>query len=342
METVDQVFFNVLGLLDAAFPFVLPIVIVIMASTFGWALTRICFRWLTGETQSLFGELMALMITLWLFIAIAYSAKEIVDGFGNFALELGGGIVGAEGSTGDLFAPSALWGIGDTEAGKILETKNALCTGTWECIRTLDDRIWIEFCALMIYVAFAFLIFEMATTAIGYKVNGLFMMLFTPMAVAPFTKNIAEGAIQGWTNHLVKLILIAMVAGIGSQAFELMDMPETPVMDDIMPAVLLSMFIAWLAWQTRTLAAGIISAVPQLSGQSITRGAANLVGSVTSGARMVENARRFSQVEKAITSNTARNIGAVGYNSFNAMRGNSNRMPVQQNQSNYWQNVHRF
>lgn len=345
MQDVDWVFFRLLALLDEGFAYILPVVLAMMAVTFSWALFRLCTRWFTGETQSLFGELLALLITLWLFLAIAFSAKDIVDGAGNFALDLGSGIVGAEGSTGDLFSPSALWGIGDREAGKVLETKNALCTGTWECLRTLDDRFWIEFCALMIYAAFAFLIFEMATTAIGYKVNGLFMMLFTPMAITPFTKNMSEGAIQGWTNNLVKLTLISMVAGIGSQAFELMDMPATPVMDDIMPAVLMSLFVAWLAWQTRTLAAGIISAVPQLSGQSITRGAANLIGSVTGGARMVDNARRFGQVEKAITGSVGRHAAAVGYNSFNAARGNPARMSVPSNNSNwqqgYWNNVHR-
>jgi hypothetical protein len=287
MTIVDQVFFLVLGVLDAGFAMVMPVVLATFAITFGWGITRLAFAWLAGVMDNIVSDLIGLFVVFWLFVAVAWSAKEIVDAAGNFALVLGSSIVGADGASRDLFAPSAMWDIADGQVDKIIKMKLALCTGTWECLRTVDDRLMLELVALFIYISFAFLIFEIAVTAVSYKVNGLFMLIFTPMAVTPFTKNMAEGAIQGWLNNLVKLTIIAMVAGIGAQSFELMDLPPTPVFDDLIPAVLLAVFIAWLAWQSRVLSAGIISAVPQLSSQAVTRGVGNVVRSVT-GAGSIE------------------------------------------------------
>jgi type IV secretory pathway TrbL component len=335
VSVVDHVFFLILGVLDAGFGLVMPVVLSTFAVTLGWGMTKLAFSWLAGAMDNIVGDLIGLFVIFWLFLAIAWSAKEIVDAAGNFALALGGGIVGADGSTGDLFAPSALWSIGDGQADKILETKKALCSGFYECGRTLDDRFMLELAALFIYIAFGFLVFEMATTAIGYKVNGLFMLLFTPMAVTSFTKNMAEGAIQGWTNHLVKLTIIAMVAGIGSRAFQLMDLPPTPVFDDIVPAVLLAVFIAWLAWQSRTLSAGIISAVPQLSSQAVTRGVGNVMRSVTGAGAMVERGRSLAQREVAHMASTGRGIGQGAQRVASGARQAASAV----SQSQYWSRV---
>jgi hypothetical protein len=309
MTIVDEVFFLVLGILDAGFAMVMPVVLATFAITFGWGITRLAFAWLAGAMENIVGDLIGLFVVFWLFVAIAWSAKEIVDAAGNFALTLGSSIVGVDKASGDMFTPSAQWGIADDQVNKILETESALCTGNWECIKTLDDRLMLELAALLIYVSFAFIIFEIATTAIGYKVNSLFMLIFTPMAVTPFTKNMAEGAIQGWLNNLVKLTIIAMVAGIGARSFELMDLPPTPVLDDLIPAVLLAVFIAWLAWQSRVLSAGIISAVPQLSSQAVTRGVGNVVRSVTGAGSMVERGRSLAQREVTHMASTGRGIG---------------------------------
>ncbi|QQP93806.1 type IV secretion system protein (plasmid) [Skermanella sp. TT6] len=335
MSVVDEVFFMVLGILDAGFELIMPVVLATFALAFGWAVTRLAFAWLAGAMDNIIGDLIGMFVIFWLFLAIAWSAKEIVDAAGNFALALGGGIVGADGATADLFTPSALWGIGDGQADKILATKQALCSGWIECGKTLDDRLMLELAALFIYVAFAFLVFEMATTAIGYKTNGLFMLLFTPMAVTPFTKNMAEGAIQGWLNNLVKLVIIAMVAGIGSRAFELMDLPPTPVFDDIIPAVLLAVFIAWLAWQSRTLSAGIISAVPQLSSQAITRGIGNVARSVTGTGAMVERGRSLAQREVTHMTSTWRGIGQGAQRVASGARTTASAAA----QSQYWSRV---
>jgi hypothetical protein len=309
MTVVDQVFFLVLGTLDAGFALVMPVVLATFAITFGWGVTRLAFAWLSGAMDNLIGDLIGLFVVFWLFLAIAWSAKEIVDAAGNFALALGSSIVGADEASRDLFVPSAMWNIADGQADKIFMMKLALCTGTWECLRTIDDRLMLELTALFIYISFAFIIFEIAVTAVSYKVNGLFMLIFTPMAVTPFTKNMAEGAIQGWLNNLVKLTIIAMVAGIGARSFELMDLPPTPVLDDLIPAVLLAVFIAWLAWQSRVLSAGIISAVPQLSSQAVTRGVGNVVRSVTGAGSMVERGRSLAQREVTHMASTGRGIG---------------------------------
>jgi TrbL/VirB6 plasmid conjugal transfer protein len=337
VTVVDQVFFLVLGILDAGFGLVMPIVLSTFSITFGWALTKLAFQWLGGSMDTLFGDLIGLFIIFWLFLAIAYGAKGIVDAVGNFSLALGSSIVGASGSTGDLFAPSALWGIGAEQVSKILATKAALSTGFWEGVRTLDDRFMLELAALFIYVAFAFLVFEMATTAIGYKTNGLFMLLFTPMAVAPFTRAIAEGAIQGWLNHTVKLIIIAMVAGIGSQAFDLMALPATPVWDDIVPAVLLAVFIAWLAAQSRTLAAGIISSVPQLSSQHVTRAVGNVMASATAAGRAVESGRSLAMREVSHATITARGVSQGAARVASGSRQMATR--AGQTASQYWSKI---
>jgi hypothetical protein len=284
MSVVDQVFFMLLDLLDSGFALVMPVVMAVFTATLGSAMIRIAFAWFAGSSENLIGGVIMLAIIFFTFFAIAFAAKGITDGAGRFALELGSGIVGADTMSPDDFGPSALWSIGDDQARLILDTKNALCTTTWECMKTIPEQLMLEFAALCIYAAFAFLLFEMAMTILSYKINSLFMLLFTPMAVLPFTKSFSEGAIQGTVNNLVKLTIVAMVAGVASQAFDLMEMPPKPVFDDIIPAMLLAIFVAFLAWQSRVLASGIISAVPQLSGQAVTSAIGNSMRAAVSGA----------------------------------------------------------
>lgn len=326
MAVIDQVFFLVLNLLDAGFGLILPVALSIMATVLGWALTRLCFQWFAGA-DNVMSDIIGLIVVTFLFLCIALSAKSIVDAAGNFAVSVGVQISGADIDPVRLVTPSGQWSIGADEAAKILKTKKALCTSTWECIKTFPDQLLLEIAALFIYMAFAFIIFEMASTAIGYKVSGLFALLFSGFAVAPFTKNLSEGAIQGWQTHLVKLAIIAIVAGIGSRAFELMDLPDVPVMDDIIPAVLLSVFIAWLAWQSRALAAGIISAVPQLSGSSIVQGAGNMVRAAAGGISTVDRARAYAQREASHIGGNAMAVRSAASNLLSGNRGQNTTQP---------------
>lgn len=310
MTIVDQVFFLILDLLNEGFDLVMPIVLALFAMTFGSALVRLAFGWLAGSMENMVGDLIGLLVVFWIFFTFAFAAQEITDAAGKFALAVGSGIVGADTMTAEDFGPSALWSVGEGQAASILATKRALCTGTWECMKTVPEQLLLEFGALCIYGAFAFLIFEMAMTILGYKVNSLFMLIFTPMAVLPFTKSFSEGAIQGTVNHLVKLTIIAMVAGIASQAFELMELPPKPVFDDIIPAILLAVFVAFLAWQSRVLASGIISAVPQLSGQAITRAVGNTMRAAATGAGAATSAAMLGNREKATIAAAASGIAA--------------------------------
>ena len=340
MSVVDQVFFMLLDLLDSGFELVMPIVLAVFTATFGSAMIRLAFAWYTGSSENLMGGLIMLLIIFWTFLAIAFAAKGITDGFGRFALQLGSGIVGADTMSPDDFGPGALWGIGDEQARLILDTKNALCTTTWECMKTFPEQIMLEVAALCIYASFAFLLFEVSMTILGYKINSLFMLLFTPMAVLPFTKSFSEGAIQGTVNHLVKLTIISMVAGVASQAFDLMEMPPEPVFDDIVPAVLLAIFVAFLAWQSRVLASGIISAVPQLSGQAITSAVGNTMRVAATGAGAATSAAMLGNREKTT-------IGAAAAEFASGMKRApariSNAAAAVQNGAagakSYWQNV---
>ena len=308
MTIVDQVFFMILDLLDEGFDLVMPIVMIMFSITFGSAVIRLIFGWMAGQMENMIGGIIVLCVMFWIFFTVAFAAKGITDGAGRIALTVGSGIVGADTMTADDFGPSALWGIGSGQADQILDTKRALCTSTWECTKTLTDQVMLEGAALGIYIAFAFLIFEMAMTILGYKINSLFMLIFTPTAILPFTKAFSEGAIQGTVNNLVKLTIIAMVAGFASRSFELMELPPKPVFDDIIPALLLAGFVAFLAWQSRVLAAGIISAVPQLSGQAITRAVGNTMRAAATGAGAATSAAMIGNREKATIANAAANI----------------------------------
>lgn len=299
MTVINEVFFLLLDMLDGAFDKVMPLFFALFVLTFGSAIVRMVYAWLFGQMGNVIGDVAALLVLFWVFLSFGLAAKELTDGAGRLALQVGSSIVGAGAMTPDDFTPEPLWAIGSDQADKILATKAALCTGTWECMRTLSDQFLLEVAALGIYAAFAFLIFQMVVTVIGYKVNSLFVLIFTPAAMLPFTKSFSEGAIQGVVNGLVKLTIIAMVAGIAAQAFDLMELPDTPVFDDIIPAFLLASFIAFLAWQTDALASTVISAAPQLSGHAITKGVGNIMRTAAIGGGAATSAAILGNREKA-------------------------------------------
>jgi hypothetical protein len=136
---IDRAYMTVQNLLNAAFPYLTGMVWLWFGVMCAWAVFLGVLEWLDGKSPV--AMISGTFVRLGVFVYLASVWKLIIDGLGNTALEIGLRISGATASRESIMSPSGIFGIGNAEANRIIEAKNALCDASWtSCIVTLVSR----------------------------------------------------------------------------------------------------------------------------------------------------------------------------------------------------------
>jgi type IV secretory pathway TrbL component len=281
---IDRAYLTVQDLLNAAFPYLEPMVWAWFGLMCAWALFLGAIEWLNG--QSPMGMIGGMFLRLGVFVYLASVWKLIIDGLGNTALEIGLRISGATAAREEVMSPSGIFGIGNTEANRIIEAKNAMCDGWTSCIVTFGDQFLLELLVIGIWICFAILALALIMAALTFKKHGLFAFLFLPFSQLKATAFLTESAISGVIQGAVWLAFVAMVAGFGSVILGFMKLPEDPDMADILPAFLVYLFLGVMAWQSRTLAQSVVTGTTRIGGEALTAAARNTLGWATGTAAL--------------------------------------------------------
>jgi hypothetical protein len=283
-STIDRAYMTVQNLLNAGFPLLEHMVWVWFGMMCAWAVFLGVIEWLNG--QSPIGMITGAFVRLGVFVYLASVWKLIIDGLGNMALEIGLRISGATATREEVMSPSGIFGIGNTEAQRIIEAKNAMCDGWTNCIVTFGDQFLLELLVIGIWICFAILALALVMAALTFKKHGLFAFIFLPFSQLKATAFLTESAISGVIQGAVWLAFIAMTAGFGSIILTFMKLPPTPAVTDILPAFLVYLFLGVMAWQSRTLAQGIVTGTTRLGGEALTAAARNTLGWATGTAAL--------------------------------------------------------
>lgn len=294
---LDRAYMTVQNLLNAAFPYLTPMVWSWFGLMCAWAIFLGVIEWLNG--QSPVGMITGTFVRLGIFVYLASVWKVVVDGLGNTALEIGLRISGSEAQREKILSPSGVFGIGNAEANRVIEAKNALCDGWRSCIVTFGDQFLMELLVIGIWIVFAIVMLSLIMAALTFKKHGLFAFLFLPFSQHRSTAFLTESAISGVIQGAVWLAFVGMVAGFGSMIFGFMQLPKDPDIADILPAFLVYLFVGVMAWQSRSLAQGVVTGTTRLGGEALTAAARNTLGWATGTGALAKSFHAASMTAKS-------------------------------------------
>lgn len=264
--------------------------------------------WALGHATGQGEDVMAKLIRKVLYVgAFAYIignfnwlAGIVFRSFAGLGLAATGSI-----SMETFLQPGRLAKIGIDAGAPILEQIGEM-TGFPEVFVNLDPIVILFLAYLMVIVCFFVLAIQLFITLIEFKLTTLAGFVLVPFALWNKTAFLAEKVLGNVVSSGVKVLVLAVIVGIGSGLFaEFQVHPDEPSIDYALVIMLASLALLALGIFGPGIATGLISGGPQLgagamagaalgtAGMAIAVGAAatGVGAAVAAGARMAPTAK---------------------------------------------------
>ncbi|MDN5842438.1 MAG: P-type conjugative transfer protein TrbL [Alcaligenaceae bacterium] len=220
-------------------------------------------------------------------------------------------------SMGSFLQPGRLAKTGIDAAAPILEQIGDMA-GFPEVFANIDPIVVLFLAWMVVVLSFFVLAIQLFVTLIEFKLTTLAGFVLVPFALWNKTSFLAEKVLGNVVSSGVKVLVLAVIVGIGSGLFaEFQVHPDEPSIDYALVIMLASLSLLALGIFGPGIATGLVSGGPQLGAGSMAGAAVGAVGTavaigaaatgvggaVAAGARMVPGVARMA-------SGAARSIGA--------------------------------
>lgn len=218
---------------------------------------------------------------------------------------------------GNFLQPGRLAKTGIDAAAPILEQIGDMA-GFPEVFTNIDPIVVMFLAWMVVVLSFFVLAIQLFVTLIEFKLTTLAGFVLLPFALWNKTSFLAEKVLGNVVSSGVKVLVLAVIVGIGSGLFsEFQVHPEEPSVDYALVIMLASLSLLALGIFGPGIATGLVSGGPQLGAGSMAGAAVGAVGTAVAigaaatgvggaaaaGARMVPGAARMA-------SGAARSIGS--------------------------------
>ena len=245
--------------------------------------------WAMGGEDDVIGRLLKKILYVGAFALILGSfatLSEIVfRSFAGLGITAGGGRLAA----GDLLRPGFIASAGFDAAKPLLEQVSELTgvTGFFDNFLTISVLLvaW-----LFVIVAFFILAVQLFITVIEFKLTALAGFVLVPFALWNRTGFLAERVLGNVVSSGIKVMVLAVIVGIGSGFFEKFRGAANGGEADLVQAmslVLASLALLGLGIFGPSIASGLVSGAPQLGAGAAVGAAAAAVGTIAVGAGAV-------------------------------------------------------
>jgi len=250
--------------------------------------------WALGGEDNVLGRLIRKILYIGAFAFILNSFSALSDivfrSFARAGLTAGGGSLTAD----DLLKPGRLAGTGFTAAWPLLQQVNQYLgfTTFFENFLTIAVLLiaW-----LIVILAFFILAVQMFVTILEFKLTTLAGFILVPFALWNRTSFLAERVLGNVVSSGIKVMVLAVVVGIGSTYFEQFISAlqgQQPDIAEAMSLALASLALFGLGIFGPSIASGLVAGAPQLgagaaigtalgAGGIIYLGGAGAVGAVS-------------------------------------------------------------
>jgi len=322
LDTFSRYIDSGFGLLQGEVAFLTATLIVIDMTIAGlyWAMSHA-----TGQGDDVIAKLLRKVLYVGAFAYIIgnfnWLAGIVFRSFAGLGLAATGSTLSME----NFLQPGRLAKVGIDAGAPILEQIGDLA-GFPEVFVNLDPIVVLFLAWLVVILCFFVLAVQLFITLIEFKLTTLAGFVLVPFALWNKTSFLAEKVLGNVVSSGVKVLVLAVIVGIGSGLFaEFQTVPDEPSIDHALVVMLASLAMLALGIFGPGIATGLISGGPQLGAGAMagaavaTAGTAVAIGAaatgvgaaVAAGARMAPGAAR-SMASTASSAKSAFQAGSAG------------------------------
>lgn len=299
LNVIDRFMQAFITYIDAGFGLLGGDVRFLTVTLIGIDITLAGLFWALGGEDNVIGRFLRKILYVGAFAFILNSFSTLADiifrSFAQAGLTAGGGTL----SAADLLKPGRLAGTGFSAAWPLLQQVSQL-TGFTTFFDNFLTIIVLLFAWAIVIITFFILAVQMFVTIIEFKLTSLAGFILVPFALWSRTSFLAERVLGNVVSSGIKVMVLAVIVGIGSNFFtEFTAAPQgqEPDIAQAMSLMLASLTIFGLGIFGPSIASGLVSGAPQLgAGAALgtTAGAAGIAmlagGGAVAGARAVAGA----------------------------------------------------
>jgi type IV secretion system protein TrbL len=241
--------------------------------------------WAMGGEQDVLGRFLKKILYVGAFAFILSNFAGLADiifrSFAAAGITAGGGTISAD----DLLKPGRLAGTGFSAAWPLLEQVSQLMGFTTFFDNFLAIAVLLFAWAIVI-LAFFILAVQLFVTIIEFKLTTLAGFILVPFALWNRTSFLAERVLGSVVSSGIKVMVLAVIVGIGSGFFgEFVGAlnGQEPDIGQAMSLVLASLALFGLGIFGPGIASGLVAGAPQLGAGAVVGTTAAAVGTVALG-----------------------------------------------------------
>ena len=292
LNVIDRFLQAFVTYIDSGFGLLGPDVGFLTSVLIGIDITLAGLFWAMGGDDNVIGRFLRKVLYIGAFAFILNSFSTLADiifrSFAQAGLTAGGGTLSAD----DLLKPGRLAGTGFAAAWPLLDQASEMVGFTTFFDNFLTIMVLL-FAWALVLVAFFILAVQMFVCILEFKLTSLAGFILVPFALWNRTSFLAERVLGNVVSSGIKVMVLAVIVGIGSNFFtEFTDalQGQEPDIGQAMSLVLASLSLFGLGIFGPSIASGLVAGAPQLgAGAALgtTVGAAGitmLAGGATMGA----------------------------------------------------------
>ena len=299
VNVIDQFLQTFIRYIDSGFGLLGPDVRFLTTTLIGIDLTLAGLFWTLAGEGDVIGRLIRKVLYVGAFAFILNQFSTLADiifrSFARAGLTAGGNTLSAD----DLLRPGRLAGTGFTAAWPLLDQVSKMA-GFTTFFDNFLSIVVLLFAWVIVILAFFILAVQLFVTILEFKLTALAGFILVPFAFWNRTAFLAERVLGNVVSSGIKVMVLAVIVGIGSNffgAFTTSLQGQEPDIAQAMSLTLASLTIFGLGIFGPGIASGLVSAAPQLgAGAALgtTVGAAGITmlagGATVAGARALGGA----------------------------------------------------
>lgn len=291
---IDSFLATFSGYIDSGFGLLAPDVAYLTAILVGIDVVLAGVFWAMGPENNVLGTFLKKVLYVGFFAFVlnnfAYLTGVIFDSFAQLGLNASGASLTAA----DLMRPGFVAGVGFTAAHPLLEEIGDL-SGPVAFFANIVPIAILFVAWLVTLFAFFFIAIQLFVTIIEFKLTTLAGFVLVPFALWNKTSFLAEKVLGNVIASGVKLMVLAVIVGIGSTLFSTVTAGITPgavTLEQSATIILASLALFALGIFGSGIASGLVSGAPQLGAGAVVGSAAGAGAGLLAGGAVAAGGMR--------------------------------------------------
>ena len=324
LNVIDGFMADFIRYIDSGFGLLGPDVGFLTSTLIGIDITLAGLFWAMGGEQDVIGRFLKKILYVGAFAFILNRFSSLADiifrSFAQAGLTAGGGTLTAA----DLLKPGHLAGTGFAAAWPLLDQASKLMGFTSFFDNFLTIAVLL-FAWIIVIVAFFVLAVQLFVTILEFKLTTLAGFILVPFALWNRTGFLAERVLGNVVSSGIKVMVLAVIVGIGSNYFDQFTTAlngQQPDIGQAMSLVLASLALFGLGIFGPGIASGLVAGAPQLGAGAASAAGGAALGAVRAGTTMGSAAATSYQLgqEAAGSSSVGAGLGGVAKAAGSAAR----------------------